>query len=79
MSFSTLVGCTLNDEFVRKILKTQLRYEIFNGFQLQSTKDQLTVLQFTRKQLLDNEMFNLHQSWDVPGLAKKIKSTGHER
>ena len=23
-------------------------------------------------------MFNLHQSWDVPGLAKKIKSTGHE-
>ena len=59
--------------------KTQLRYEISNGWQLQSAKDQLTVLQFTRKQLLDNEMVNLHQSWDVPGLVKKIKSTGHER
>ena len=70
--------CNLNDESVRKILKTQLRYEISNGLQLQSTKDQLTVLQFTRKQLLDNEMLNLHQSWDVPGLAKKT-STGHER
>ena len=60
VSFSTLIGCNLNDESVRKILKTQLRYEISNGLQLQSTKNQETVLQFTRKQLLDNEMFNLH-------------------
>ena len=77
-SFSILIGCNLNDESVRKILKTQLRYEISNGLQLQSTKDQETVLQFTRKQLLDNEMFNLHKRWDVSRLAKKIKSTGHE-
>ena len=47
VSFSTLIGCNLNDESVRKILKTQLRYEISNGLQLQLTKDQLTVLQFT--------------------------------
>ena len=33
----------LNDESVRKILKTQLRYEISNGLHLQSTKDQETV------------------------------------
>ena len=79
LSSSTLTGCNLNDVSVRKILKTQLRYEISYGLQLQSTKDQSTVLQFTRKQLLDNEMLNLHQSWDAPGLAKKIKSTGHAR
>ena len=47
---------TLNDESVLKVLKTQLRYEIFNGLQLESTKK---LFQFTRKQLLDNEMFNL--------------------
>ena len=41
VGFSTLIGCTLNDESVRKILKTQLRYAISNGLQLQSTKDQL--------------------------------------
>ena len=43
-SFSILIGCNLNDESVRKILKTQLRYEISNGLQLQSMKDQETVL-----------------------------------
>ena len=59
VSFSILIGCNLNNESVRKILKTQLRYEISNGLQLQSTKNQETALQFTRKQLLDNEMFNL--------------------
>ena len=32
VSFSILIGCNLNDESVRKILKTQLRYEISNGF-----------------------------------------------
>ena len=31
VGFSTLMGCNLNDESVRKILKTQLRYEISNG------------------------------------------------
>ena len=46
-SFSILIGRNLNDESVRKILKTQLRYEISNGLQLQSTNDQETVLQFT--------------------------------
>ena len=35
-SFSTLIDCNLNDESVRKILKTQLRYEISNGLELQS-------------------------------------------
>ena len=59
-SFSTLTCCNLNDLSVRKVLKTQLRYEISNGLQLQWTKDQETVLQFTRKQFLDNEMFNVH-------------------
>ena len=71
MSISTLISCNLNDESVRKVLKTQLRYQICNGLKLQSTKE--TVLQFTRKQLLDSEMFNLHYSRDVSGLAKKIK------
>ena len=51
VSFSTLIGCNLNDESVQKIQKTQPQYEISNGLQLQLTKDQLTVLQFTRKQL----------------------------
>ena len=61
VSFFTLIGFNLNNESVRKILKTQLRYEVSYGLQLQSTKDQETVLQFTQKQLLDNEMFlNLH-------------------
>ena len=60
VSFSTLIGRNLNDESIQNILKTQLRHEISNGLQLQSTKDRESVLQFTRKQLLDNEMFNLH-------------------
>ena len=30
VSFSTLIGCNLNDEYIRKILKTQIRYEIPN-------------------------------------------------
>ena len=75
LSFSTLIGCNLHDESVRKILKTELPYEFSNGLQLQSMKDQLTVLQFKRKQILDNETFNLYKSWDVLGLAEKIKST----
>ena len=57
VSFSTLIGLYLNDGSVRKVLKTPLRYEISDGLQLQSTKE--NELQFTRKQLLDNEMFNL--------------------
>ena len=47
VGFSALIGCNLNEESVRKILKTQLRYEIFNGLQLHLTNNQLTVLQFT--------------------------------
>ena len=58
VTFSTLTGCHLNDKSVRKVLKTRPRYEISNGLQLQWTKE--TVLQFTRKQVLDKEMFNLH-------------------
>ena len=63
VGFSTLIGCNLNEESVRKILETQLRYEISNGLKLHLTKDQLNVLPFTRKQLLDNEMFKLGCSW----------------
>ena len=33
VSFLTLIGCHLNDESVRKSLKTQLRYEIINDLQ----------------------------------------------
>ena len=60
-SFSTLIGCNLNDKSVRKVLKSQLRSEISTGLKLQSMKDQETALQFTQKlKLLDNELFNLH-------------------
>ena len=58
VSFSTLIGCYLNDESVRKVLKTQVQYQISNDLQLQSMKE--AELQSTRKQLLDNEMVNLH-------------------
>ena len=58
VSISTLIGCHLNDESVRKVLKFQFRYEISNGLQLQSTKVQGTVVQFIRKRPLGNEMFN---------------------
>ena len=43
VSISTLTGCNLNDESVRKVLKTQLRHEICNGLQLQSTKVHTTL------------------------------------
>ena len=38
VSFSVLIDCNLNDDCVRKILKTQVRYEIPDDLQLQSTE-----------------------------------------